>query len=138
MLHSEYRHIEFTVQPVDPNLAVNGDPQLLTSAVMNLLHNAFKNTPAGGHVVLRARARARTLVIEIEDQCGGIPASKGDLFKDSTNGGAPEPGGIGYGLAIARKAMRAMAGDITIRNMPGKGCVFVLDMPLAVDAVPVS
>ena len=48
------------------------------------------------------------------------------------------PGGIGYGLAIARKAMRAMAGDITIRNMPGKGCVFVLDMPLAVDAVPVS
>ena len=32
--------------PVDPALAVDGDPQLLTSAVMNLLHNAFKNTPA--------------------------------------------------------------------------------------------
>ena len=44
MLHSEYRGIRFTVAPVDPALAVEADPQLLASAVMNLLHNAFKNT----------------------------------------------------------------------------------------------
>jgi signal transduction histidine kinase len=137
MLHSEYRHIEFTVQPVDPSLAVEGDPQLLTSAVMNLLHNAFKSTPAGGHVVLRACPKAQRLVIEIEDQCGGIPEGKGDLFQaDGDNGGAPS--GIGHGLSIARKAMRAHGGDIHVRNMPGKGCVFALDMPLAVDAVPVA
>jgi signal transduction histidine kinase len=126
------------VQPVDPGLAVNGDPQLLTSAVMNLLHNAFKNTPAGGHVVLRTRPRGRRLVIEIEDQCGGIPESKGDLFQDGISGNGAARSGIGHGLAIARKAIRAHGGDIHIRNMPGKGCVFTLDMPLAADAVAVS
>ena len=45
MLHSEYRDIQFTVERVDPKLAVEADPQLLTSAVMNLLHNALNNTP---------------------------------------------------------------------------------------------
>ena len=47
MLHSEYRHIKFTIEPADPALAVEADPQLLTSAVMNLVHNAFKYTPIG-------------------------------------------------------------------------------------------
>ena len=39
--------------------------------------------------------------------------------------------GIGVGLSIARKAVRAHRGEIHIRNMPGKGCVFVIDVPLA-------
>jgi signal transduction histidine kinase len=81
ILHSEYRHIQFAVDPVDPALFVDADPQLLASAVMNLLHNAFKNTPSGGRVVLRARAEDRRLLVEIEDQCGGIPPSKGDCFR---------------------------------------------------------
>ena len=48
---------------------------------MNLVHNAFKNTPSGGHVVLRARAEEGRLLIETEDECGGIPQSKGDRFQ---------------------------------------------------------
>jgi signal transduction histidine kinase len=39
----------------------------------------------------------------------------------------------GLGLSIARKAVRAHGGEIHIRNMPGKGCVFVIDVPLAAD-----
>jgi signal transduction histidine kinase len=62
---------------VDANLVVDADPQLLTSAVMNLLLNAFKNTPPNGTVTLRARAEEQRLVIDIEDQCGGIPDSQG-------------------------------------------------------------
>jgi signal transduction histidine kinase len=62
-------------------LSVDADPQLLTSAVMNLLHNAFKNTPSGGRVILRARAEHQQPLLEIEDECGGIPQSKGDLFQ---------------------------------------------------------
>ena len=77
VLHSEYRSIRFTVAAVDPALVVDGDPQLLTSAVMNLLQNAFKNTPAGGAVLLSAHAQGERLLVEIEDQCGGIPESKG-------------------------------------------------------------
>jgi signal transduction histidine kinase len=81
VLHSEYRHVQFTVEPIDPALSVDADPQLLTSAVMNLLHNAFKNTPSGGRVILRARAEHQQPLLEIEDECGGIPQSKGDLFQ---------------------------------------------------------
>ena len=131
VLHSDYRRVQFSVEPVDPALAIVGDPQLLTSAVMNLLHNAFKNTPAGGHVSLRARAEERRLVVEVEDQCGGIPASKGDLFEVFGDRRGNDRSGLGLGLSIARQAMRAHGGDISVRNLPGKGCIFVLDMPLA-------
>jgi signal transduction histidine kinase len=131
MLHSEYRQIQFNVEPVDPGLAVEGDPQLLTSAVMNLLHNGFKNTPAGGRVALRARGEEQRLIIEVEDQCGGFPEKKGDLFEVFGDRRGTDRSGLGLGLSIARKAMRAHGGDIHVRNTPGKGCVFVVEVPLA-------
>jgi signal transduction histidine kinase len=138
MLHSEYRQVEFKVEPVDPRLAVEGDPQLLTSAVMNLLHNGFKNTPAGGTVVLRARAENRNLVIEIEDECGGFPESKGEPFEVFGDRRGSDRSGLGLGLSIARKAMRAHGGDIHVRNLPGKGCVFLIEVPLAAEAARAS
>ena len=66
---------------VDPRLAVNADPQLLASAVMNLLNNAFKYTHAGGRVVLRALREDGRVRIEVEDECGGIPDGTDDPFK---------------------------------------------------------
>jgi signal transduction histidine kinase len=130
-LHSEYRHIAFHVAPVDPTLFLDADPQLLTSAVMNLLHNAFKNTRFGGRVALRAQAEGRRLLVEVEDECGGIPESKGDLFQVFGDRRGSDRSGLGLGLSIARKAVRAHGGEILIRNMPGKGCVFVIEVPLA-------
>ena len=133
VLHSEYRHIRFTLEPVDPTLAIAGDPQMLSSAVMNLLHNAFKNTPSGGHVILRAHAEARRLFVEVEDECGGLPQSKGDLFEVFGDRRGVDRSGLGLGLSIARKAMRAHGGDIHVRNIPGKGCIFVIEVPLAAE-----
>ena len=135
LLHSEYRHIQFTVEPIDPALSIDADPQLLTSAVMNLLHNAFKNTPSGGRVVLRARSEDGRLLIETEDECGGIPPAKGDLFQVFGDRRGSDRSGLGLGLSIARKAVRAHGGEISIRNMPGKGCVFTIDVPLAVETL---
>jgi signal transduction histidine kinase len=133
MLHSEYRQIQFTVEPIDPALSIVADPQLLTSAVMNLLHNAFKNTPPAGRVVLRARAEHGRLLIETEDECGGIPPSKVDRFEKFGDRRGSDRSGLGLGLSIARKAVRAHGGEISIRNMPGKGCVFIIDVPLAAE-----
>jgi signal transduction histidine kinase len=48
--HSEGGNIQFTVEPVDSALCIDADPQLLPSAVMNLLHTAFRNTPSRVHV----------------------------------------------------------------------------------------
>lgn len=79
MLHSEYRQIPFTVDPIDPAVSIDADPQLLMSAVTNLLHNV-ENTASRGRVALRARAEHSRLLIETEDECGGIPPGNGDLF----------------------------------------------------------
>ena len=75
MLHSEYRGIRLTVAPVDPALAVEADPQLLAAAVMNLLHNAFKNTRSGGAVVL-ARMRKATAFSSRLKTCEAFPKAR--------------------------------------------------------------
>jgi signal transduction histidine kinase len=133
MLHSEYRDIRFAVEPIDPALSIDADPQLLASAVMNLVHNAFKNTPSGGHVTLRAIPHDGQLLIEVEDECGGIPPSKGDLFQEFGDRHGRDRSGLGLGLSIARTAVQAHGGEISIRNMPGKGCVFIIDIPLSAE-----
>ena len=138
-LHAESRGLQFAIEPGDPEWAVTADPQLLASAVTNLLNNAFKYTIPGGRVVLRARtADHARLLIEVEDQCGGIPDTEGDPFQSFGKRRGRDRTGLGLGLSIARKAVRAHGGDIHIRNMPDKGCVFIIDMPLAPRDVPVS
>jgi signal transduction histidine kinase len=138
LLHSEYRDIRFTVASVDPALVLEVDPQMLTSAVMNLLHNAFKNTRIGGWVTLRAHAQKDRVLIDIQDECGGLPPHRADLFEPFGERRGRDRSGLGLGLSIARKAVRAHQGDIHIRNIPGEGCVFTIDLPLAAEVARVS
>ena len=84
-------------------------------------------------MVLRARAERGRLLIETEDECGGIPPSKGDLFQVFGDRRGGDRSGLGLGLSIARKAVRAHGGEIRIRNLPGKGCVFTIEVPLAAE-----
>jgi signal transduction histidine kinase len=136
-LHAESRGLEFAIEPANPEWAVIADPQVLASAVTNLLHNAFKFTRPGGRVVLRARATddARVL-IEVEDGCGGIPDTEGDPFQSFGERRGRDRTGLGLGLSMARRAVRAEGGDIHIHNMPGKGCVFIINLPLAGPQMP--
>ena len=130
-LHAENRTLGFIIDPIDPEMAVTGDPQLLGSAVMNLLNNAFKYTHAGGRVVLRALRTDGHVQIEVEDECGGIPGCADDSFKAFSDRRMHDRTGLGLGLSIARKAIKLHGGDIHVRNLPGKGCVFVIELPLA-------
>ena len=70
-------------------------------------------------------------MIDVEDECGGIPESEGDPFQSFAKRRGRDRTGLGLGLSIARKAVRAHGGDIHIRNLPGRGCVFTIDLPLA-------
>lgn len=135
-LHAESRGLSFAVDTGDPEWVVTADSQVLASAVTNLLNNAFKFTPPGGQVLLRARTNDEgRLLIEVEDECGGIPASEGDPFQSFGKRRGRDRSGLGLGLSIARKAARAEGGDIHIRNLPGQGCVFCIDLPLAETAI---
>ena len=129
VLHSEYRKVEFTMGPVDPRIAVDGDPQLLASAVTNVLQNAFKFTAAGGHVSLRTYTSDQRLFIEVKDECEGFPQNEdAGIHAFGDRRGAAR---AGLGLSIAHTAMRAHNGEIYVRNAPGTGCIFVIEMPLA-------
>lgn len=134
-LHAEDRQQQFIVEPIPPGLAISADPQLFASAVNNLLNNAYKYTPTGGRIVLRVHGEDNRLLIEVEDQCGGIPDSKGDPFKSFGERRGGDRSGLGLGLSIARKVIRGHGGEIYIRNTPGQGCVFTIDVPLAAESV---
>jgi signal transduction histidine kinase len=104
---------------------------------MNLLNNAFKFTRRRGRVELRAYERDAHLLIEVEDQCGGLSEARADPFAAFGDRRGQDRSGLGLGLSIARKAVFAHGGDISVRNMPDTGCVFTIDIPLKMDEVSV-
>ena len=132
-LHADYSGLKLVIDPIAPTLTARVDPQLLESALMNLLTNGFKFTREGGSVTLRAREQDGKVRIEVEDQCGGIPDTKGDPFRPFGDRRGKDRTGLGLGLSIARKAVRAQNGDVTVRNLPGQGCVFTIEVPLATE-----
>ena len=134
-LQAEYRGLAFALEPVDAAMAVQADPPLLVSAVTNLLGNAFKFTPAGGHVALAARRSGTRVRISVTDECGGITEPRSNPFKAFGERRGTDRSGLGLGLSIARRAVRSHGGDIRIENMPGTGCVFIIDLPLEIPAV---
>ncbi len=129
-VHAQGYGVQLTVHPVDRDLMIDGDWQFLSSAVSNLLQNAFKFSRARGQVSLATRVSADRVLIEISDECGGLPPGEiQDLFRPFTQGSS-DRSGLGLGLSIARNAARANGGEIRVRDIPGTGCVFTLDLPL--------
>ena len=117
------------VFPVATDLEVNGDPQILAAAIGNLLQNAFKFSRPAGHVSLRTTATADRVRIDVEDECGGLqPGNAEALFVPFGQQNADKTG-LGLGLSISRKGVEAMGGTIAVRDLPGKGCIFTIDLP---------
>ena len=130
-MQAESHGILMTVSFVHPVVAIDADRQLLASAVSNLLQNAFKFTPARGHVTLSVRATADRVLIDVRDECGGLPEGKAEeLFRPFARTGSHRTG-LGLGLSIALSAARANSGDLHVRDIPGSGCVFTIDLPRA-------
>lgn len=106
------------------------DERLLRSILTNLVRNAVKFTRPGSTVMVSARATdSDRAIIEVEDECGGLgPGAAASLF--AVFGETRDPSvGHGLGLAIAQQAVEAQGGTIQVHDLPGKGCVFVVDLP---------
>jgi signal transduction histidine kinase len=132
--HAEGRGIHLSVTPAPRPLTVDADHQLLASAVMDLLNNAFKYTRPGGRVVLRAHEECGRVLLEVEDQCGGILEAAGDPFQALVERRGRDRTGLDLELSITREAVDVLGGHLHVRNVPGTGCVFVIDVPLATEA----
>jgi signal transduction histidine kinase len=112
-------------------MAVFVDPEMLASAVGNLLQNAFKFTKRGTEVSLHSHRAADRIIIEVKDHCGGLPEGPADnLLRPFTQKG-DDRSGLGLGLDICRRAVEANHGFLRVRNVPGVGCVFTIDLPEA-------
>jgi signal transduction histidine kinase len=123
-----------TVTPVAQGIDVKADQEILSAAIDNLLQNAFKFTRPRGLVSLRTTATSDRVLIEVEDECGGLPPGMVEgLFRPYEQRGANQTG-LGLGLSISRKGVEAMGGTLGVRDLPGKGCVFCIDLPRLADA----
>lgn len=113
---------------IDPTLVAEADQQLVYSAVFNLIQNAIKYTHAGGKIQIRGAFVEKNIVIEVEDECGGLSARASELFKPFEQQHKNQKG-LGLGLTIAQKAINLNNGTISVRNLPGKGCIFTITLP---------
>ena len=114
---------------------VMGDGDRLAQVITNLVDNAVKFTPNGGHVWLRANREKQSLMISVIDDGPGIPPGDQPHIFDrffqadrSRSGGSAH--GSGLGLAIAREIVHAHGGTISVRSQPGQGTTFMVQLPL--------
>jgi len=128
-LDADARGVGLTVLPVEDGLAIEADRQVLAAVVGNLLQNAFKFTRPETTVTLRVGASAERVLIEVEDECGGLAAGEGTgLFRPFDQRNA-DRAGLGLGLAFSRWGVQANKGRLYARTLPDRGCVFVVDLP---------
>ena len=127
-LAAHARGVTLEVMAVEEGVAIEADRQILAAVMMNVLQNAIKFTRPRTTVTLRVRVNASRVLIEIQDECGGLPGGDVDgLFRPFEQRRADRTG-LGLGLAFSRWATEANHGRIYARNLPEVGCVFTVDL----------
>jgi signal transduction histidine kinase len=113
------RDCALAIQPPPP-CTVEGDPELLRRAVENIVRNAIRFTPAGASVELGLECGADRAVVRVRDFGPGVPPEDlsriFDPFYRVDDGRDRTSGGVGLGLAIARRAVELHGGRLAARN----------------------
>ena len=112
----------------------HGDPARLAQVVSNLLSNAARYTPAGGHVTLTTRIRERTVQIQVTDDGSGISPELlphvFDLFVQGNRLPDRAKGGLGIGLALVRNLVQMHGGEVGAYSAgEGRGSTFTITLP---------
>jgi heavy metal sensor kinase len=118
-----------SVQP----LAFRGDAGLLRRLMVNLLDNAIRYTPQGGHVSAALAADGPQVQIAIADTGCGIPEDAAphvfDRFYRADKGRSREDGGFGLGLAIVKWIAESHGGTVALATKPDEGTTFTVTLP---------
>jgi signal transduction histidine kinase len=132
----EERKQRLTVSVPRAGLVVDADRERLAQVITNLLDNAAKYTPPGGHVMVTAGAEGDHIVLQVADDGAGIAPDLlprvFDAFTQGRQGLDRKQGGLGLGLAIARQLIAGHGGTIEARSEgPGRGTMMVVRLPCA-------
>ena len=125
----EGKELAFSAEP--RLVKVNADPDLITQVVTNLIANAIKFTPSGGHVTVTLRRDGGVLECAVQDTGRGIPAEAlGRLFQPFERAAnAARTDGTGLGLSICKSIVEMHRGAIGVESTPGRGSRFHFTLP---------
>jgi PAS domain S-box-containing protein len=120
----------------EEELLMSGDAGRLQQVFTNLLGNAAKYTPLGGHVTLRARREGLEAVVEVADNGLGIPVDSQarifEMFEQVGSHAERRQGGLGIGLGLVSKLVGLHGGHVEVfSDGPGQGSTFTVYLPLA-------
>lgn len=132
---------QITLESGGQDLVLVGNANQLQRALLNILTNAVKYTPASGFININVRSLGgERLEIRIQDSGGGIDAAdlpriferfyRADKSRTRESG---NPGGTGLGLAIVREIVARHHGTVEVESTVGKGSTFVILLPLRQD-----
>lgn len=118
---------------IEPKLWTQGDDQQLCLLVRNLVDNAIRYTPAGGHVSLEARRDEGQVLVRVTDDGIGIPlksqARVFERFYRVDEARSRDQGGTGLGLAIVKHVADLYGGRVELRSEFGEGSTFTVYLP---------
>ena len=129
--HSHTLELEISPDTGD----VNGDQGRIEQVIINIVSNAIKYTPDGGHIQINAGNREQSVFVRVEDNGIGIPEK--DLprlferFYRVDKARSRESGGTGLGLSIAKQILEQQNGQIEISSVYGEGTTVTITLPRA-------
>ena len=125
--HSETAGVTLRAELSPEGAFIDGDLFALGRVYRNLIINAIQATAPGGLVVIATETQERRVQIRVYDTGCGIPPDRlGAIFEDFVT---TKRRGLGLGLAISKKIVEQLGGQITVASEVGKGTTFVLDFP---------
>ena len=120
--------ISCSIEDAFPKL--KADPAFMKRILTNLISNAVQAMPNGGRLTIVAKSKDRSWAISVEDTGEGMSeAVKAKLFQPLFT---TRSKGQGFGLAVVRRLVTALNGEVSFESQPGKGSRFVVEIPTAV------
>ena len=133
-LEAKRRGHELKLEPAQPLPLIYGDRQRLEQVMMNILGNAIKYTPDGGHILVTAGTVGEHVWMEVSDDGIGIPEKDREhifeRFYRVDKARSRESGGTGLGLSIAKEIVERHNGTIRLARHEGPGTTVRLTLPI--------
>ena len=134
-LNAKQRSHELVYEPPESLPLITGDRSRLEQVMMNIIGNAIKYTPDGGHIRIKAGSSAEAVWMEVRDDGIGIPEKDRERiferFYRVDKARSRESGGTGLGLSIAREIVQRHNGTLALMPHEGKGTTIRMTLPIA-------